>query len=388
MILVAPDKFKGTFSAGEIASRLAEWLAGTSPGNEIVTMPMADGGEGTAAALAEGLGLDDASISRLDDERPAYNALGQETQWTFFRRGDIAAVDSSTILGLVSMDRRRPMEASSRPLGELVRWLIRDGVTTLYIGVGGTLTTDGGAGFLQGLGLRFFNRHHDEILEAISPKLLPSVASIAAPKSAQSSANSSANSLTRLIPEGVRIIGLIDVDVPLLNDSGQALSQMSDSAITLSQVSDSGQALSLLSFAPQKGVTPDQLPELRRAISHWQDIVAATTGNLEDDHYCGAGGGLGYALRLINADCRPGAKAIFDLLIQRKHLSTSDITEIYTGEGSFDAQSLAGKVTGMLISFALSHHLPLTIVCGQNHLPASLLPTSITILPLTALFNS
>lgn len=233
------------------------------------------------------------------------------------------------------------------------------------------MTCDGGAGFLQALGWHLHDAHGNLITTPATPLSLAQATAVTAPADP--------------IYKDIEIIGLIDVDVPLLPEDGVAA------------------GLSSLSFAPQKGVKADEMDFLSQAIGHFEKLVYSgqshsipkakfpSSGDFNSaktithaHHFKGAGGGLGFALQIIGADCRPGAEEIFSMCLSCMD-PTENIDRIITGEGCFDLQSLQGKVTGTIIDYAVEHGIPVTVVCGRCQIPAGILPRQVETLLLSQL---
>lgn len=338
MILIAPDKFKGTFQAAEIARLIGRRVSALHPGSEIKLFPMADGGEGTAGTLAERLRLE-------RKEQAGSGPLGNPCTYEYFTDGEQAAIDSAAVVGRAALETGAPLhpfEATSFGLGRLTGSLLDSGIKRIYIGIGGTMTTDGGAGFLQGLGYRFFDSLGKE-LPALNPGLLPQVAAVEPP--------------CRSFGE---ITALADVDVPL---------------------TASPDSLSALSFAPQKGVEQSLLSRLSRALEHFREVTAPLSST---PSFNGAGGGLGYAVSLLpGAKILPGATTLLGDTVRQLRPDM-----IYTGEGCFDSQSFGGKVTGTIISQAVPLGIPVTVVCGRCEISPSVLPEGVSTLLLSDLLHS
>ena len=324
-ILIAPDKFKGTLSASEAADIIA---AGLSPlGAEIITRPMADGGEGTSETIARVIGMETGRIAACNS---AMGPIPGGAIYRFDKATRTAAIDSSAVvgLGLLQSDALSPMSRTSYPLGETLLSIIRkDAPTLLYIGVGGTSTVDGGAGFLQALGYRFFNGDN-ELPHPVTAAMLTSVTRILPPEQ------------TPALPS---IIALSDVATPLVAPEGQPSS---------------------LTFAAQKGATMTDISTLRHSLAHLSTLLPST-----GSPYDGAGGGLGFALAQIGAKVVAGAPYLLRLMdIPSLH---PDI--IITGEGSLDAQTSMGKVVATLARYGAANVISVIAVGGRVtpdfHLP-------------------
>lgn len=349
MVIVASDKFKGTYSAQEICGLICQRLQTINPEAEVVGLPMADGGEGTAGVIAARLGLPEV-------ETDGTNPFGKTTRWRYYSDGHTAAIDSASIVGLEAVDGViEPLDASSYPLGRLIAKLAADGVDEIQVGVGGTMTTDGGAGFLQALGWVFIDVDGRVILQPLTPRHLHSVGEVRPPHH----------------PLRVGIRAFMDVDVPLVAAGD-----------------DGAGDLSALSFAPQKGVAKEEMEVVRSGLENFANVVSRSCGFRSLPlRYCGAGGGLGFSLQLAGATPLPGASSLWDAALADKRLDIRGVRRIYTGEGCFDEQSMAGKVTGTIIRFARPRGIPVTVVCGRCDMAASEIPDGTEVLLLSEFLN-
>ncbi|WP_262850862.1 glycerate kinase [Mumia quercus] len=318
-VLVAPDKFKGSADAAEVASALARGLR--TAGAEVVELPVADGGDGTvAAALAAGWEPVAVTVS---------GPTGEPVETTYARRGAEAVVEMADACGMRRLPGAlAPMTATSRGLGEVVAAAVADGATRIVVGIGGSASTDGGAGMLSALGARALDGH-----------------GVPVPDGGEGLAHVAALDLTGLSLEGVAIEVACDVDNPLTGPDGAA-------AV----------------YGPQKGADADQVPMLDTALARWADVVAATTGrDLRDVPGAGAAGGVGFAMvALLGARLRSGADLVLDLVGLDTLLEEVDL--VVTGEGSLDAQTLRGKGPAVLAARARRHGVPAVVVCGRSTL--------------------
>lgn len=343
MIIIASDKFKGTYSANSISNIIGERVRRQYPDSPISILPMADGGEGTAEIFAK--------FKNLSQERlKGINPYGTPILWEIYRKGEVAAIDSASAVGLsAAQGLVYPMNASSFPLGLLIKQLAEEGVRQLYVGVGGTMTTDCGAGCLQALGWRFLNQNDREIRERLTPNLLSEIR-VAIPPEITPTQN-------------IKITALIDVDVPLLPTANRS------------------DGLSALSFAPQKGVTPSEIKQLHQSFQQFENIITNTVVNRNiPTSFCGAGGGLGFALQIIGANASHGAEIIWKEALAQYNIVPNMISHIYTGEGCFDMQSFQGKVTGQFIKYGVNNSIPVTIICGRCEVPSTIVPSQTKII--------
>jgi glycerate kinase len=323
-VVVAPDKFKGSLTASEVAAAVRRGLLGVRPGLEVVGVPVADGGEGTLeAALAAG-------YDRV--EVTACGPTGQPVRSAFARRADLAVVEMADVSGLDRLPGGRPAAttATSRGVGEVAAAALDAGCRRLVVGIGGSASTDGGAGMLQGLGAVLRNASGDD--------LGPGGAALAALATID---------LHGLHPglADAEVVVACDVDNPLTGPRGAA-------AV----------------YGPQKGATPDEVEQLDAALGHWADVVADATGaDLRDAPGAGAAGGVGFAaLSLLGATLRPGIDLVLDLAGFDEHLRGADL--VVVGEGSLDEQSLNGKAPTGVAARARALGTPVVAVCGRTTL--------------------
>lgn len=340
-ILIAPDKFKNTLAATEVADEIASVIRETMPDATIRICPMADGGEGTAGILASHLSLQPASILGHD---PMMN----KAIIRYYESADTCAVDCAAIVGLQMLSGSRrltPWKATSYPLGEFINEMLSKGKQKIIIGLGGSATIDGGIGMLQALGAQFTDVYGEPIPAPICAESLSRIFSI------------DFSGMPRAdLARRIRI--LADVDLPLIpygqNDTG----------------------LSSLSFAPQKGVADSDIDTLANALSNYIDAVdEALYPPSNQPRFQGAAGGLGYAFhRVLRCPASLGAEKIismYNLFNPRPDL-------VITGEGSFDNQSFTGKATGTICNHASSANTPAIVITGRSSI--SKLPGNVTVL--------
>lgn len=299
MIVIAPDKFRGTLTARQAAVTIADALRRRGVKSPIFLYPMADGGEGTGEALA---GDDVAEIS------------------TGIRRlttGDYV-VTSADVIGHRSFaDDSDPLRRSSAALGRAIADILNEdrSDSRIYVGIGGTATVDCGAGLLYALGARFVNAC------GVCPDV-PSVYDFADIVSVDFS-GVDIDILRR------RVVALCDVRASLLPD---------------------GKGLSMLSFARQKGVDDEHMQLLCEAATAFSRAVGCKTGL-----YGGAGGGTGFALaNVLGCESCDGARMILD----RLPVARADIEYLITGEGCIDAQTGGGKVVAAVFELASELNVP------------------------------
>lgn len=311
MIIIAPDKFKGTMTAPDVAATIADVLDGSMPCR---LCPMADGGEGTAATLAALHGMKAMTIG-------GFNSLMQpvgDVAYYVSPDGDgggggaTVALDCATVLSLTLLDRPDVMHASSMALGLMMAGIARRHPgARMLLGVGGTSTCDGGAGMLQGLGARFagINRPVTPLDTVTAVDLAP---------------------MTSLPP----VTALCDVDVPLAG---------------------------ALDFAAQKGARADDMPVLARFLSA---IDRCYPGRDVPTPSAGAAGGIGLALaRCLGATIVDGADAFVRTITSRPDMASPAL--VITGEGRLDRQTAMGKLPSRIARHYRARSVPTVVVAGS-----------------------
>jgi glycerate kinase len=326
-VVLAPDKFKGSLTAAEVAEALATGMVDVLPQLETILLPVADGGDGTVAA-ALSAGFDKIIVDGV-------GPTGEPVRAPYALHGDRALVELAAVVGLSMLPNGQldPLGSSTYGLGLVIADAIRQGATTVVLGLGGSASTDGGAGMVQALGAR--------LLDAAGHDLAPGGGNL----SGLASLNVAP---LRETLGATTIIVASDVDNPLLGPNGAA-------AV----------------FGPQKGAGPHDVEGLERSLRQWSTIVSDTTGR-EDAERAGAGaaGGTGYAaLALLDAEIRPGIELILDLIDFDRRVVGADL--VVTGEGSLDEQSLAGKAPIGVARAAASAGVQVVAVAGRLQLSAA-----------------
>lgn len=323
-VVIASDKFKGSLTATEVAQALAAGMLDVLPRLQTVLLPVADGGDGTVAA-ALSAGYDKITVD-------AVGPTGEQVRAPYALHGDRAVVELAAVVGLSMLPGGRldPLRSSTYGLGLVIADAIRRGATAVVLGLGGSASTDGGAGMVQALGAR--------LLDADGHDLQPGGGALA---------NLAHLDLAPLRArlEAVKIIVASDVDNPLLGPNGAA-------AV----------------FGPQKGAQPQDVQMLERGLRHWSELVSqATERNDTERPGAGAAGGAGYAaLAVLNAEIRPGIELILDLIDFDAKVAGADL--VVTGEGSLDEQSLAGKAPVGVARAAAKAGVPVIAVAGRLQL--------------------
>src|SRR5690348_16439555 len=331
-VLVAPDKFKGSLTAQEVAARVAAGIGAEAPGVEVEQVPVADGGDCTLdAAVAAG-------FARV--EVAAHGPTGEPVTTAFAARDGVAVVEMADVSGLALLmpDRLDALGSSSYGTGEVIRAALEHGCREIVLGIGGSASTDGGAGMVAALGAR--------LLSSDGQDLRPGGAALA--------------ELDRLDLSGLhpalaeaRVVVASDVDNPLLGPNGAA-------AV----------------YGPQKGASEADVEVLDAALARWADVVEAAVAErgagqagaaLRDRPGAGAAGGVGFAaLAVLGARLRPGIGLVLDLVGFDRHLPGARL--VVTGEGSLDAQTLRGKTPAGVAAAARAAGIPVVTVSGRLEL--------------------
>ncbi|MEU7033137.1 glycerate kinase [Streptomyces sp. NPDC046237] len=327
-VLVAADKFKGSLTAVQVAERVTAGLRRVVPELEVETLPVADGGDGTvAAAVAAGFERREVRVA---------GPLGEPVTAAFALRGTTAVVEMAEASGLQLLPAGvfAPLTSTTYGSGELLRAALDAGATTIVFGVGGSATTDGGAGMLAALGAVF--------LDGSGEPVGPGGAALASLASAD---------LSGLDPRfaSVELILASDVDNPLTGPKGAP-------AV----------------YGPQKGATPEDVETLDAALAHFVTVLEKAIGPKASECAvapgAGGAGGIGYgALVGLDASFRPGIELMLDVLGFAPALERA--TLVITGEGSLDEQTLHGKAPAGVAAAARAAGKEVVAVCGRLALP-------------------
>jgi glycerate 2-kinase len=323
-VVVAPDKFKGSLTAVEVAAHVAIGLHSVVADLDVIQCPVADGGDGTVdAAVAAG-------YTRVPVT--ASGPTGQPVSSSFARKGAEAVIELASVCGLAVLPggRFEPETSSSYGLGEVVRAAVASGVRRIVLGIGGSASTDGGAGMVQALGIR--------VLDAAGNDVARGGAALSTAAAVDFSA----------LPAGFTDVELVvasDVDNPLTGANGAA-------AV----------------YGPQKGASGAQVAGLDAALTHWAHVLGRATGtDLAAHPGAGAAGGVGFAaMAALGATRRPGIDVVLDLVGLHETLLGAGL--VVTGEGSLDAQSLAGKTPVGVAQAARRAGVRTVAVCGRRSL--------------------
>jgi len=313
-VVIAPDSFKGSISNFDAAAAIAEGWHAVRPQDQLVLKAMADGGEGTLETIA---------ASHPDSQRIPI-ALPHNPHWLLLADGT-AVVELANICGLTLLPELNPMQAHTYELGMVLRSIaLNSRVEKIVLTVGGSASTDGGAGVLVGLGAQLLNK--GDLPISLGGSGLLELARI---------------DLSKVVPAprgGVTC--LVDVTNPLLGIQGSA-------AV----------------FAPQKGASPAQVIELEAGLKNLQRVAGVA-----DFPGAGAAGGTPYGLSVAwDISLNSGALAVAELIGLTSSVADCDL--VITGEGRFDSQSNSGKVVGTVVDIASRHGKRVNYCVGSSELP-------------------
>lgn len=325
-VVIAPDKFKGSLTAAQAAEHLA--VPFRQAGMKVTTVPMADGGEGTVdAALAVGF-----EEQTVEVTGPLGQAL--EAQYAYEPASRTAVIEMALASGLAMTNATDAdsRHSTSRGTGELIAHALDAGARRVILGVGGSASTDGGAGMMAALGARLLDQSGTDV-----------------PDGGEALANLASVDMTGLHTaiEQTEFILAADVDNPLLGPKGAA-------AV----------------YGPQKGADPKTVDDLDAALATWAKTLTAGGHAAEDAASApgaGAAGGVGYAaIALLGAHREAGVDVVLELTGFDEKVTGADL--VITGEGSLDEQSLHGKTPVGVAKAAARRGAPTIAVAGRTNL--------------------
>ena len=301
-VVIAIDSLKGSLSSMEAGMAIKDGILAAKPDAEVIVKPLADGGEGTTDALIEGM-----NGERIDLTVTGPMHTPVDTYYGYLKDTNTAVMEMASAAGitLVPDSEKNPLLATSYGVGEMINDAIQRGCRNFIIGIGGSVTNDGGIGMLKALGVRFLDENDEDAGEG--GQALAKVTRI------------DVSGMNPLLKE-CHIQVACDVNNPLCGENG-----------------------STYVYGPQKGVTEDMKKTLDEAMAHFARVTSET---LENDYLntpgAGAAGGLGYAfLAYTGAALTPGIELILDAVGLEEELSGADV--VVTGEGRLDFQTAMGK---------------------------------------------
>ena len=322
-ILLAPDKFRGSLEASEVCQSMTEGIYQEFPTAKIVSIPLADGGEGTTRILTE-------QSKGQFVTTVVHDPLGRsiEAEYGISGDGTIAFIEMAAASGLnlLKSTEQNPLLTDTYGTGELILHALDSGVEKIILGIGGSATTDAGVGMAYALGFEFFDKNN-ELIKTNGENL------------SQIKYINIENVDTRLAE--IEIVVACDVTNPLYGKTGAAYV-----------------------YGPQKGATDLMVSQLDKGLKNISKIASETFGkDASDVPGAGAAGGLGAGcLWFLNAKLREGVSIVMEETRIAEHIKKADL--VITGEGKVDQQTLSGKVVKGLAGLCHENNVPLAVVCG------------------------
>ena len=324
-IIIAPDSFKGSLRSPEVCAAIEAGIKSVLPDARIISIPMADGGEGTveAAVISTGGNFEEVIVA---------GPLGTRVKACYGVPGGkscaIMEMASASGIELLTAEQLNPLKTSTYGTGEIIRAILRKGIQEIIIGIGGSATVDGGAGMAQALGFRFFDVDGRELPQNIGGGALDKI-------------NRVDCSMVEPLLKTCRIKVACDVTNPLLGANGAARI-----------------------FGPQKGATQEMAELLERNLASYADALKqAGLCSGCDNPGDGAAGGLGFALRVLTkAQMVSGAELMIGITGLERHLKGADL--LITGEGCSDSQTANGKLCAVVAETAKKAGVPAVLLSG------------------------
>lgn len=336
-VLVAPDKFKGSLTAGEAAARMEAGWRSVLPQSHITVHPVADGGDGSLEVIASCLAFAWQSATACDPR-----GRSRTVRWLWDEESRDAWIEVASVAGLADLDadKRDPLTATSAGVGDVITAALNAGARRVLLCLGGSATNDAGCGMAAALGYRFLD-DAGQTLDPL-PVNLQHVASIERPTA----------------PPPAGFIGLTDVQNPLLGSEGA------------SRV-----------YGPQKGASPADVEALEAGLAHMASIARRDLGAPDPGTPgTGAAGGLGFGIMtFLGGELSPGFDTIAGLTSLPAAVAAADL--VLTGEGRLDSQTASGKAPAGVARLARRHGKPVIALAGS--IPLTKVPDFDAVFPLT-----
>ena len=321
-IIIAPDSFKDALSARGVAEAIQQGIKMASLDDETVVFPLGDGGEGSSEILGD-------HLNAVKKVVTVENVIGRpvEAYYYFSKESRTALIEMAQASGLqrISYDERNCMEASSFGTGQLMLDAIRSGAVRIVLAIGGSATNDAGMGMASALGIKFFDKNN-RLLKGRGREL-------------QQVHHYDKSQL--LVPDGLTIDVLCDVENPLFGEMGAAYV-----------------------YARQKGAGDEEIELLDKGLCHFSSIVRKQEeSNFAEVLGAGAAGGLGFgAMAFLNAKLHKGIDLMLELTGFDAQIKGADF--IITGEGQIDNQTIHGKLISGIARHAHKQDVPVIALCG------------------------
>lgn len=311
-VLICLDSFKGSVSSPDAGQAISRGWSSVASEDVVEVLAFADGGEGTIEALETAL---------VDSKRIKKSLSGADELSFLLMPDGSALVELAELCGVKIEGTKNPLGATTLKVGQAIKMAVESGSKNIYVALGGSASTDGGAGLLIGLGAKLLDSSGKEIEGG--NRGLASLSSV---------------DLSNLgFLSGVNITVLSDVENPLLGDSGAARV-----------------------FGPQKGASAFQLEEMERNLQTWSDFFPDVS---PDSRGAGAAGGTSFGLIVLGATIKSGGEFVSEITNLDKKIASVDV--VITGEGMFDSQSLDGKAVSIVLAGCKKHLTPCYLVAGQ-----------------------
>lgn len=325
-VLIAPDKFKGSLSAAEVCLAIERGLQRINPSISIISMPMADGGEGTYELLTT---HSKGSIVTCRVSDPLFRKI--KASYGVSGDGSTAFIEMASASGLqlLTTEERNPLKTTTYGTGELIADAIKRGVKKIVLAIGGSATNDAGIGMAAALGMEFLNKHRKK-LEPIGENLIH--------------LHSMSDDNFLLKQKSIEVIVLCDVDNELFGSQGAAYI-----------------------YGAQKGAGDQAIQLLDSGLRNFASVVKAQMKVSPDFPGAGAAGGLGAGAKVfLNATFFRGVDYLLNVIRLKDEIMQADL--VITGEGKMDTQTLSGKVVMGIAQLANKHHKPVIALAGMNEL--------------------
>lgn len=322
-VIIAMDSFKGSISSIEGSQAVSDGIREIDPHATIVTLPLADGGEGTVDAIVHATS---GKIVETKVTGPLHESVRAKYGLTGDGKTAVIEVAEACGLPLVPDENRNPLKTTSYGVGELILDAVEKGCRHFVVGLGGSATNDAGVGMLQALGVKFLNQQGDEV--GLGGHVLNEIEGI------------DLSEVDSRIHECVFRVAC-DVNNPLYGEKGAAYI-----------------------FGPQKGATDEMVVELDRGLRHFSEVVEKELGiDLHSKPGSGAAGGLGAAFSgFLGGTLESGIGLVLDLINMEKYLGGSDL--VITGEGMLDGQTSMGKAPVGVANLAKKYGVPVVALAG------------------------
>jgi len=323
-IVIAPDSYKGSLSALEVARAIERGIKKVDTGIETILVPMADGGEGTVQSLVD---VSEGKIVELIVHDPLFRKI--KSFYGIMGDGKTAVIEMAAASGipLLTPDERNPLKTTTYGTGELIKDALDKGCSNIIIGLGGSATNDGGCGMAQALGVRFLNANGNDI--GLGGQKLSEIQSI------------DISEIDRRI-HSVQFLAACDVDNPLCGEKGA-------SAV----------------YGRQKGASNEDIIALDNGLNHFAQIVKQQLNlDIKDVAGAGAAGGLGAGVMIfMQAQLQRGIDIVTQTTNLSEKMSGADL--VITGEGKIDFQTAFGKTPFGVAQIAKNKNIPVIVLAGS-----------------------